>query len=317
MTRELHSSIAARTFLESIISQGTKGDPSLISQVELWFVTARVFDTFGADLERKSLSFVNDIESFLCTYGIWYREWLPVIMPLSHLRLQGDTSDSIGGARSQTFDLYFCSSKLYLLSHIVRGSAQGPSEMLTSTHHHERQQDLIRQAFKSAMRIVKAVTSAIDGGVHLGALPSYLGTIAAFACILLLRISRSQHSHITSDEDKINMLQSLRDLSITLQSSLQSTTGQTCPTYSPTIPLVRIARASTTINLANNAMQAAAPLDRQCDDGAARSYDMHLHSPTLAADSSWFTSEFADLDFNFLGDMNIDWDGQLPLPLNH
>ena len=317
MTRELHSSIAARTFLESIFSQGTKGDPSLISQVELWSVTARVFDTFGADLERKSLSFVNDIESFLCTYGIWYREWLPVIMPLSHLRVRGDTNGSTRGTRSQIFDLYLCSSKLYLLSHVFRGPAQGQLETLTSTHQQERHQNLARQAFDSAIRIIKAVTSLIEAGVDLGVLSTYLGTSTAFACILLLRISRSQDSHIASDEDKMNMLQSLRDFSTTLQRSLQSTTNQACPTYSPTIPLVRIARALTTIDLANDAMQAAAPLDRQCDDGAARSYDIHLHSPTLADNSSLFTSEFADLDFNFLEDMNIDWDGQLPLPLNH
>jgi hypothetical protein len=51
MMREIQSLKDAKVFLQSSLS--TADDSRLISLVELWSVSSRVFDLFGADIEVR------------------------------------------------------------------------------------------------------------------------------------------------------------------------------------------------------------------------------------------------------------------------
>jgi len=168
MTRELRSLKSPGIFLQSRFS--TSADLNLISQVEYWSISRRVFEHFGADVERTvagrgsaELGQLND------AYDSWFQDWDDVVPR------KDDRSRRI-------FDLYFHAGKLYLFSHVFRGPshAQSPATNMASNR-------FVQYAFQSALSVVRSVTEAEESGLWLETLPSYFGTMIAFACVCLVR----------------------------------------------------------------------------------------------------------------------------------
>lgn len=183
LTRDFHSLRRPRDFLQSYFTNPS--DLSLISQVELWSISSCVFDIFGADIECKAASQRSDkLAQFSANYDGWLEEWIAML----------SFTDTPATFSRRVFDLYFHSAKLYLFSHIFRGSSQdaklpkagteGGSETGTDEFAHG--------AVRSALAIIKCIVDDNESSSWLGKLPTYIGTMVAFACVCLVKVSVQQ-----------------------------------------------------------------------------------------------------------------------------
>lgn len=176
MTRDTQSLKSPGALLQSKFSTPT--DMMLISQVELWSISSRAFDVFGADIERSVASQMpTELERLQNTYERWHQKWL------SALSLKGDVDDF----SRWMFDLYFHSAKLFLFSHAFRGPLQ--DGMKTSTD-----SNFTIYALGSALSITHCIVEAKDASLWLKKLPAYFGIMTAFASVSLIRTSSQQHT---------------------------------------------------------------------------------------------------------------------------
>lgn len=104
--------------------------------------------------------------------GLWWQTWSGM------LALNGATTNSSGGVTG----LYLQSARLYLYSHIYRGrTTQEPGL------DHPQVADLDQRFRESALSVLRI---ALDGEMRLFDLPSYFGTMLAYAAVSLVRIVR-------------------------------------------------------------------------------------------------------------------------------
>jgi hypothetical protein len=203
MTRELRSLKTPRALLQSEFS--TPSDPKLISQVELWGISNRVFEVFGADIQNPSIrSRSTELDQLSSAYDRWRHEWLEV------LKIRNTLDDFA----SHTFELYFYSAKLYLFSHVFRGPSQRDLEPPVTAN---GMYQFAHGAVESAVAIIRFMTDEEDAQAWLGKLPSYFVTTIAFASVFLLRTARQEQP--VYDVDKDQVLQYLRRLTELLRGS--------------------------------------------------------------------------------------------------
>jgi hypothetical protein len=110
LTREFESLKTPKAFLGSEFC--TPADAKLISQIELWSISSRVFDVFGADIEASITNErVAELESLNRSFDLCRANAIA-------------NKDSSGIFSQQLFDLYIHCAKLYLFSHTFRGYSQ-------------------------------------------------------------------------------------------------------------------------------------------------------------------------------------------------
>ena len=171
MTPELQSLKSPRALLRSEFS--TPSDLRLISQVELWSISSRVFDLFGADIGSPLVrNKYTELEHLGSAYDTWRREWLEVLT-FRHVL-----------DRRHIFDLYFHSAKLYLYSHVFRGPSQSDLKTPGTTNDMTK---LASCAVEHASSLLRCLTDSNEAQFWLGELPSYFGTTIAFASVFLLK----------------------------------------------------------------------------------------------------------------------------------
>lgn len=211
LTRDFHSLKSPRDFLRTEFS--LPSDLKLISQVELWSISNRVFDMFGADVDNCVTSQrIKEIPALSQAYERWYRDWLGILT-----FVEGPGKEPF---TRRVFDFYFYSAKLYLFSHIFRGQAtddsmEGNSSLSNKADTNNGAGDFAEAALKSALSIVCLITK--EGG-DLQNLPYYIGTVTAFACVCLVKAS-SQSELITCDVDRGDVSTHLRELVRVLQAA--------------------------------------------------------------------------------------------------
>lgn len=179
MTTEFRSLKGPGAFLQSEFS--TQMDLHLISQVEFWSLNRRVFDIFGSDIESSIVNqrFV-ELQRVSDSLDRWYADWIDVLaLPVD--------ANSIP---RRVFDFYFYSAKLYLFSHIFRGPSE--AELPANIPGAE---DLIRNASDSALSILRSSIAGDEIHPFLEKLPSYFGTMIAFASVCLIRTTLRNPSH--------------------------------------------------------------------------------------------------------------------------
>lgn len=171
MTTEFRSLKGPAIFLQSDFS--TTADLNLISQVEFWSLNRRVFELFGSDIESNIVNqrFV-ELDRLNDALHRWYRDWIDV------LALPVDPNS----IPRRIFDFYFYAAKLYLFSHVFRGPSEAgtPSKMRGA-------EDMTRQACDSALAILRSSIAGNEIHPFLEKLPSYFGTMIAFASVCLIR----------------------------------------------------------------------------------------------------------------------------------
>jgi hypothetical protein len=167
MTREFRSLKSPGVFLQSEFS--TRADLNLICQVELWSISRRVFEHFGADIESSIVSQRSaELELLSKAYDGWYQDWLQALTAQNE-------PDSYS---RRVFDLYFHSARLYLFSHVFRGPSQMDAHL---------RNNFAESALQSALSIVRCIANENEAQPWLEQLPCYFGTMIAFASVCLIK----------------------------------------------------------------------------------------------------------------------------------
>lgn len=188
MTQEWRTLKTPATFLHSEFS--TRRDLSLISQLELWTTTRAVFEQFGADVESSAASQkLDEVDRLGQAYHSWHHTWCSVL--------------GVNGSAGSLAELYYNCALLYLHSHIHRGGSQhqmlSPGATLTELHSRFR---------KSAHAVLRIIT---DGGLRILDLPSYFGTMLAFATVSLIKIVREDQLLDADRQDILRLLSRLTE----------------------------------------------------------------------------------------------------------
>ncbi|KGO70008.1 Transcription factor, fungi [Penicillium expansum] len=219
LTRDFNSLRRPRDFLQSYFTNPS--DLSLISQVELWSMGSRVFDVFGADIECSEASQRSDkLAQLSAAYDGWLEEWLSML----------SFTNAPATFSRRVFDLYFHSAKLYLFSHIFRGSSQDTN--LPEAGPDIGAGNFAHDAVRSALGIIRCIVDDNKSSSWLGKLPNYIGTMVAFACVCLVKVSAQQGPWDRELQGIPNYLQRL--VQVLLSSPVVS---------HPTHPLLSIARS--------------------------------------------------------------------------
>lgn len=190
LTRDFHSLKSPGAFLQSRFS--VPADLKLISQIELWSISGRVFDIFGADIESSMASHRStELERLSSAYDRWRQDWLSVLL----------LKQDLDKASERVFDLYFYSAKLYLFSHIFRGPTQ---EVASLSAESNAAAAFARSAVESALSIVHCIVGEHEAQPWLEKLPLYFGTMIAFASVCLLRILHQRQTLCDVEKNEIS-----------------------------------------------------------------------------------------------------------------
>ena len=175
MTREWRSLKSPGAFLQSRYSKPT--DLKLISQVEFWSISRRVFEKFGADTETTIAKQRSvEIKHLSDAYDRWRQDWLEVLA----------LNNEPGCISQRLFDIYFHSGKLYLFSHVFRGSG---SSHAPSSAGSEEIDDLTHAAFENAVSMIRCIIDGEENYLWVGKLPFYFWTMIAFASVCIIKTS--------------------------------------------------------------------------------------------------------------------------------
>jgi hypothetical protein len=191
MTQEWRSLKNPTTFLDSEFS--VHPDLGLIGQLELWTTTRTVFEQFGADVESSAASEkLDEMDKLGQAYQKWHTTWSGVL--------------GVANLTGSITELHFNSALLYLYSHIHRGDNRSlnvnTGSKLAELRHHFR---------RSAQAVLRIFTA---GELRVSDLPSYFGTMLAFATVSLIKVVRDGQ---VLDEDRHDILRLLRQLADTFR----------------------------------------------------------------------------------------------------
>lgn len=179
LTRDFSSLKSPEFFLQTKF--WTARDINLVSQVELWFISSRVFFLFGADVENEVATQRSaELQRLSMAYDEWYNKWLDVFM------MQRDPSNFC----PWVFDLYFYSSKLYLFSHVFRGHSSHDTTFTAETK--DTTSTFAQSAVESALSIIRCIVDAKETPLQLEKLPLYFATMIAFASVFLVQVLNQQ-----------------------------------------------------------------------------------------------------------------------------
>ena len=188
MTKDWRSLKSPTTFLHSEFSG--RRDLGLISQLELWNTTRAVFEQFGADVESSAAcEKLEELQKLAQAYQNWHRTWCGV---LGAENLMGDITE-----------LYYHCALLYLYSHIHRGANQSLQQNIDA-----RLIEIHGYFRNSAQAVLRIVT---DGKLRILDLPSYFGTMLAFATVSLIKVVRDGEVLDKTRHDILSLLRRLAD----------------------------------------------------------------------------------------------------------
>lgn len=196
MTREFQSWNSPRVFLQSKFC--SPSDVLLVSHLELWFTSSRVFDIFGADTEAF---ITEDREAQI--------ELLSRSFDTCRSDLFGGMAIDSGPARfsQRLFDLHIHCAKLSLFSHSFRGSL---AKHARPPEYSRRIEEFERCALESALAIVRSVAYGGEIQKHLEWLPSYFDAMLAFASISLMKSQTKESTvHYLDRNEVLSALRSL------------------------------------------------------------------------------------------------------------
>ncbi|KAL7787069.1 hypothetical protein V8C37DRAFT_274688 [Trichoderma ceciliae] len=204
MTRDFAGLKSPKAFLHSALC--SPHDALLIAHLELWFISSRVFDAFGADIDTDMVGKrIAQIEHLSQAYRAWHQD---AVNAAQHLAHPGDEDALLSFPRHQMLDIYLSFAQLFLFSHAFRGlalkSGHGRSAPSEKVAHFQR------CSFDCALSIVQSVSSDTLIQQRLPILPSYYMAMVAFAHICLIRYVRQEPlSPIVDDEMRQNAMTAL------------------------------------------------------------------------------------------------------------
>lgn len=187
MTQEWRSLQVPGALLRSEHSRHT--DLALISQVELWAISRRVFESFGADVNSSDASKrLADIAMLDAAFQDWRRHWLETM------------AVDAGVCGWYKTELYYHEARLSLFSHIFRGSRQtdNPPDSTVAGP--------AQAALESAISVIRIFTESVGSDQRLCDLPSYHESMAAYATAYLLKAAASELAAAVSIKEESTRL---------------------------------------------------------------------------------------------------------------
>lgn len=178
-----------KAYLESTLC--VADDAKLISQVELWSISSRVFDLFGADTET-SIGLQRAAELNSLSYALDQCR-LDLLAP-------NEIQSTLSDYSREVFELYIHCAKLSLFSHTFRGSSQRRTTSADTLRGLERFE---LYAIDSALTILRAVTWEGKIQAYLEMLPSYFGTMIAFAFVFLVKAFSQDNNSCGLDKSDV------------------------------------------------------------------------------------------------------------------
>ena len=183
-------------FLQSEFS--AKDDLKLLGQVEFWSLNRRILDLFGSDVQSAvEEERLNELQRMDDLIDRWYQDWQVV---LDSAGLEDNTSKCF-------LAFYTHSAKLYLYSHAFRGRAD------TDLRAERTALDIQQIAGDNALAILRS-TMDIAENIRLETLPSYFGTMIAYASVCIIRTLLDEASRPRSGTQEA--LRLMREVSQTI-----------------------------------------------------------------------------------------------------
>ncbi|KAH8690456.1 hypothetical protein BGW36DRAFT_306168 [Talaromyces proteolyticus] len=173
MTREFMGLSTLRSFLE--LDSTNEDDVRLVSQVELWSINSRIYDTFGINTDTPIP--LSSLSEFRCL-GVALESWRTTYSEKFSFNSHVGNYPKIG------VGLHFHFAKLYLCTHAFRGASK-PDKVTVSPEMDE----FADTAVYSASYILRTLVGNQEGRSYLDGLPTYFDTMVAFAVVFLLKMT--------------------------------------------------------------------------------------------------------------------------------
>ncbi|CAK7217461.1 hypothetical protein SCUCBS95973_003160 [Sporothrix curviconia] len=213
LTREFTALIAPRAFLEiaheseaptsspssataaALAPEPYERDVRLVSQVELWSVLSRVFDTFGVNTDLPMLTPLLP-------------EFRRASLALESWRI--DAGERLAGLSHTDLDagLHFSFAKLYLCTHAFRGVSTSPTDIVPP-----EMEEFADGAVYAARSLLRSFVTSPGLQVQLEHMPTYCTTMVAAAVVFLFKMTIRRPSNIRIDTaDTTTLLGQMADV---------------------------------------------------------------------------------------------------------
>lgn len=186
LTRDFSSITPPADFLRSEFA--TEDDMRLISQVEIWNISTRVFDQFSLDPEAHlSDQLIPQLRRLSIALDTWRADWPERFI----------ANEYVGNYPRKGADLHYHFAKLYLCSHVFRKAPVAEGEPLQLG---PELKEFAEIAVHAATSILQAIISDEEIQSYFHGLPAYFDTMMAFAFVFLLRVTIKDPVNMWMDE---------------------------------------------------------------------------------------------------------------------
>jgi hypothetical protein len=170
----------------------TEDDARLVSQVEIWTVSTRVFDQFSLDPEAHlSDQLIPQLRRLSIALDTWRADWNERFM----------VNAQVGNYPRKGVGLHFHFAKLFLCSHVFRRAPAAEGERLQLDPDLE---EFATSAIQSATSILQVIAADHEIQSYLHGLPSFFDTMIAFAFVFLLKIRIKNPANVRIDKSGIS-----------------------------------------------------------------------------------------------------------------
>ncbi|CAI7581006.1 unnamed protein product [Penicillium glandicola] len=189
MSREGFIIDSASRILET--EHATEDDARLISQVKEWSILARVFDTFGVDVDTPiAPQTLPQLRRYSIYLDTWFADWSETFK----------VNRNVGNYPQKGVAFHFHFAKLYLCSHAFRGV---PILESSPQYMSPELEDIANSGVLSAMSILRMIICDAEFRSFMNGLPLYFDTMLAFAVVFLLKVATKYAFMIRIDTGKI------------------------------------------------------------------------------------------------------------------
>jgi hypothetical protein len=199
LTRDFSSITPPTHFLRSDFA--IEDDARLVSQVEIWTISTKVFDQFGLNPEGHiSSHMVPAFRRLLIGLDTWRADWVDRFL----------INSNVGNYPKKGVGLHYHFARLFLCSHSYRNASsegENPGRLDPDL------EELAMNAISSAMSILQVVVADVEIQDYLNGLPAYFVSCIPAWCIQFVRpykvprlLPRVHSLLCAMDSDDANML---------------------------------------------------------------------------------------------------------------
>ncbi|KAJ9610244.1 hypothetical protein H2200_005021 [Cladophialophora chaetospira] len=190
LTRDFSAITPPSQFLLS--EYATEDDIRLVSQVEIWTISTRVFDQFSLDPEAHlSDQLIPQLRRLSIALDTWRADW----------NEKFHVNEYVGNYPRKGVGLHFHFAKLFLCSHVFRRAPAADGERLQLDPDLE---EFATNAVHSATSILQVIAADHEIQSYLHGLPAYFDTMIAFAFVFLLKIRIKNPANLRVDKAGIS-----------------------------------------------------------------------------------------------------------------